>query len=127
MRIGTILALIAASHVAIGGVLYRDVLSTLSAEGWLNTVGDRGDRAAALWFIVTGVVVGILGACLRELEARAQALPSVLPAGLVLLTACVVIPMPSSGGWAFLPVAWLAYRRSRFRAPAVAQLASERT
>lgn len=113
MRIGTILVAIAACHVGVGLVLYHDVLTEMCADGLIASVEDRGDRATTLWFIVTGLAIGVVGACIRELELRGTRLPSALPLGLVLLSASVVIPMPSSGGWVFLPVAWLAYRRMR--------------
>ena len=118
MRIGSILIAIAVCHVVVGILLYRDVLAEMFADGFVASVADRGDRATTLWFIVTGLAVGIVGLCVRAFESHGLPLPSALPLSLVVLAASVVIPMPNSGGWLFLPAAWLCYRRSQRSIPA---------
>lgn len=113
MFIGTMLVVVGLVHLAVGGVLYAEPLAEVAREGVLNRVPDFGDRAAALWFLITGVCFLVLGACVRDGERRALPLPAPLAPGLLLLAFAIVIPMPASGAWIFLPIAWLAQRRLR--------------
>jgi hypothetical protein len=111
MLVGTMLLAIALLHLLVGVVLYRDVLLEVAREGVLATVPDFGDRAAAYWFLITGLCLFALGACVRDAERERSFVPRSLPATLALLTFAIVAPMPVSCGWLIAPVAWLAYRR----------------
>jgi len=113
MHIGTMLVGIAVLHLLVGGVLYARVLQAIASEGVLATVVDFGDRAAAFWFVITGLTLLLLGVCIRDVEARGLQIPAPLAPGLALLTLAMVLPMPATGAWCLLPVAWLAYRRHR--------------
>ena len=113
MHIGTLVLWIAATHSAVGTALYWPELVSACADGIVASVPDRGDRAAAFWFLYTGVVFAALGWIVREGERERAYLPrAVLPA-LLLLGLAVVIPMPASGGWLFFAVAAVAWRRTR--------------
>jgi Family of unknown function (DUF6463) len=113
MRVGDSLLGIASLHSAVGTGLYWPEIRAACAEGLLATVPDRGDRAAAFWFLISGVAFFALGLVVRELEREGLPLPRALSPALVALTAAIVVPMPVSGGWLFLPVAWCAWRRAR--------------
>jgi hypothetical protein len=113
MLIGTMLLAVGILHVLVGGVLYAGPLLDILRDGVFASVPDFGDRATALWFIVAGIGVVVLGACVRELERARVPLPAALVPGLWVLTIAVVVPMPISGGWLFAPIAVLAHRRAR--------------
>lgn len=110
MRVGTMLVVIALLHLIVGAVLYGDVLTGIAREGVFATVPDFGDRAAAYWFLITGLCLFALGACVRDGEREDRLAPS-LPASLALLAFAIIIPQPVTGGWLLVPVAWIARAR----------------
>ena len=111
MRIGTMLLGVAALHLGVACILYAVPWMQIVQDGVFASVPDFGDRAAAFWFAITGLLVVVLGACVLDLERRELALPAPLAPGLLLLTVAAVIPMPSSGGWLFALIAGVAQRR----------------
>jgi hypothetical protein len=122
MRIGYSLLIIAALHVVVGIWLYWPELAAIWADGIVASVEDRGDRATAFWFLVTGVAMLALGAIVAELERSNAALPRALGPSLLALAAAILVPMPSSGAWLILPVAWWAWRSARTQPMAAARL-----
>lgn len=111
MFVRTMLGAIAALHLGVGGWLYREPLRDVLRAGLLASIPDFGDRAAAFWFLTTGVCLGVLGVCGRDAEERGLPLPAPLPLALALLTLPMVVPMPATGAWLVAPVAWIAHRR----------------
>jgi hypothetical protein len=116
MRIGSLVLVVAVLHTLVGTLIYRGELAAIAAAGVFGVVGDRGDRAAAFWFLIAGLMAGVLGLTLQGFERRGAPVPAVLAPALIALTAAMAIPMPATGGWLFLPIAWLAWRRSRLHA-----------
>jgi hypothetical protein len=113
MSVGFAIAVIAGLHFLVGGLLYAQPLAELVREGVVASVPDFGDRAAAFWFMITAVPLMLLGLIVRDGERRGDPLPRALAPGLLVMSALMVIPMPVTGGWTLLPVAWLAWRRGR--------------
>ena len=113
MHIGTLVLWIAAIHSAVGTALYWPELASALADGIVATVPDHGDRAAAFWFLYTGVVFAALGWIVREVERERHYLPHAVVPALLVLGLAVVLPMPASGGWLFFGVAAIAWRRTR--------------
>jgi hypothetical protein len=111
MFVGTMLAGIAVLHLGVGAWLYREPLREVVRAGVLASIPDFGDRAAAFWFLITGMCLGALALCVRDAEKRGLPLPAPLPAALALLTLTMVVPMPVTGAWLIAPVAWIAQRR----------------
>ncbi|MET0387318.1 MAG: DUF6463 family protein [Polyangiales bacterium] len=115
MLIGTMLILVGILHNAVAVIVYWEPLVAILHDGIIASVPDVGDRAAAFWFTITGLVFLLLGACVRDLERQGLALPRSLAPGLLVLTLAIVIPMPSSGAWIFLPIAIVTHRRWKQR------------
>ncbi len=87
--------------------------------GLFDSVGPESPmRMAVLWFLVAGLAFIILGVVLHELEAATpRPLPRSVAFWLLLLTVCVVVPMPRSGAWLLFPQAWLILMRASDHRP----------
>jgi Family of unknown function (DUF6463) len=46
--------------------MYREALASIVRDGVIDTVGDRRDRAKALWFIMPGPLLRITGRLLAD-------------------------------------------------------------
>jgi hypothetical protein len=61
---------VAVSHLAVGTVLFRDVLVTLARAGVVGSVPLRGDRSTAFWFLLASPGWWAAGRELRAAERR---------------------------------------------------------
>jgi hypothetical protein len=99
---------LAALHCAVGGVLYARELAGVLAAGAFAGISDFEPAAAALWFLVAGGAIGLLGTCEWERQRVGLAPARGLPLGLSLLATFAVVIMPLSGAWLLFPIAWRA-------------------
>jgi Protein of unknown function (DUF2867)/Family of unknown function (DUF6463) len=124
-RSGSLLIATGVLHELVGAFLYREELAEIGRAGVFGAVdSDRGPLAAALWFLIAGVGIILLGALFRWVETDLDR-PVPARAGwcLAVLGALVVVPMPASGGWVFFPLAMLiVHRATQFAKHALADV-----
>ncbi|MFE9329940.1 DUF6463 family protein [Streptomyces sp. NPDC006925] len=106
----------ALGHGAIGVVLYRDVLAQFAREGVVNSVPERGDRAAAFWFLAAAPALWMGGRLLRSAEEHgdvaAQRAAGAVLAGVGALGAAA---MPKGGFPALVGIGGMLLRRPKRR------------
>lgn len=107
------LQVVSIGHGAIGAVIYRDVLADLAREKLLNSVPERGDRAAAFWFMAAAPALWMGGRLLRSAEEHKD-VPAQRAAGTVLTAVGVTgtAAMPKSGFPALVGLGGFLLRRS---------------
>lgn len=112
MRIGVMLVAIAVVQIVLSLVLYHDELAHLAGESLASMLREHGDRAVALWFLIGGVGISVLGWCTLYIERHTLPLPR--PLGLGLLALAVSVLLPAHKGMAacmLVPLVWCALRR----------------
>ncbi|MDJ1135293.1 DUF6463 family protein [Streptomyces iconiensis] len=102
----------ALAHGTIGAVLYRDVLAETVRAG-VGSVPERGDRAAAFWFMAATPALWLGGRLLRSAEENGD-VPAQRAAGTVLtgIGAVGAAAMPTSGFWALAGIGGVVLRRT---------------
>lgn len=107
------LQVVGVSHAAIGAVIYRDVFADMVRGNLLNSVPDRGDRAAAFWFMAAAPTLWMGGRLLRSAEEH-EDIPAQRAAGVVLTAVGMTgtAAMPKSGFPALVGIGGLLLRRS---------------
>ncbi|MEU0101539.1 DUF6463 family protein [Streptomyces sp. NPDC006267] len=85
------------AHGAIGAVAYRDVFAGVGRQV-VDSVPERGDRAAAFWFMAAAPTLWLGGRLLRSAEEHGD-VPAQRAAGIALTAVGVVgtVAMPKSG------------------------------
>ena len=112
MRIGVMLVAIAAVQIVLSLVLYHDELASLAGESLASIQREHGDRAVALWFLIGGVAISVLGSCTLSIERHTLPLPRPLGLGLLALAVSVLLPMHQGmAAWMLVPLLWRALRR----------------
>ncbi|MGI5351842.1 DUF6463 family protein [Streptomyces sp. CA-250714] len=104
----------ALGHGAIGAVIYRDVLAQLARDGLVNSVPDRGDRAAAFWFMAAAPALWMGGRLLSSAEEHGDTAAQ-RAAGAVLIGVGAVgaTAMPKGGFPALVGIGGVLLRRAR--------------
>jgi hypothetical protein len=115
---GRWLQVVGIGHGVIGAVAYRDVFTGMAREGLVGSVPDRGDRAAAFWFMVASPALWMGGRLLRSAEERRD-VPAQRAAGVVLAVVGVAgtVAMPKSGFPALVGIGGVLLHRSRRGGP----------
>ncbi|GAB2607767.1 hypothetical protein GCM10027168_45840 [Streptomyces capparidis] len=110
---GRWLQVVGIGHGAIGAVIYRDVLADIARGKLVNSVPDRGDRAAAFWFMAAAPALWMGGRLLRSAEEHGD-IPAQRAAGAVLTAVGVTgtAAMPKGGFPALVGIGGLLLRRS---------------
>lgn len=104
--IGHWLMAVAALHTLFALAVFNGVLLNLVRRGLFDTVGEDAMTAAAVWFLLFGVVLALLALATTALEQSGQTQTlRRLGLGLLALGALGVILMPASGFWLCLPAA----------------------
>jgi hypothetical protein len=103
---GTIMIWISMIHNVVGLLLFsKPLLSIVRAGVWNTVVPPHYDRGIAAWFLLSGVLMLMLGLLLRWSYQHTGSLPRWLgwwSLGFTLTGACL---MPVSGFWLMIPVA----------------------
>jgi hypothetical protein len=94
---GEIIIILSALHFLVGFLVYADPIREIVRAGLFNAIGDHADRDGALWFMVCGVFLLLLGILIRWAQARTGTLPASLGWGFLALSAGGFILMPVSG------------------------------
>jgi hypothetical protein len=106
---GGALTIIGILHTTIGAAEYRGVLQEMVRDGVIDTVEDDPEREAALWFLMCGVSLILMGSLARWAQRQTGTLPSFVGPALLGVGTAGVTLMPRSGFWAVFIAAILAF------------------
>ncbi len=84
-------------HTLVGLLAYAAPLADIGRAGVFNAVGSHADRDAAVWFLLSGVLLITLGQLSRWAQQHTGTLPAFLGWTLLGVGAAVAILMPVSG------------------------------
>lgn len=107
--VGPALVAVCALHTVVGILGAGAELAGAVADGWVGAF--TGERAVALWFLMTGFVGVVAGLAIAVLE-RAGRLPWSVSLTLLVVALIGISAAPVSGFLAVLAVALLAVGRS---------------
>jgi hypothetical protein len=103
-RLGDAVITTGVLHNILGGYLYRKQLAGMAREGILSSASDArlgtidGERRqTALWFLVGGLALITMGACIRGTSD--DRIPPALGPGMTVIGALGAATMPLSGFW----------------------------
>ncbi|MFI7291012.1 DUF6463 family protein [Streptomyces anulatus] len=121
---GRWLQVVGIAHGAIGAVIYRDVLADMGRDV-VDSVPERGDRAAAFWFMAAAPTLWLGGRLLRSAEEHDD-IPAQRAAGIALAAVGVVgtVAMPKSGFPSLVGIGGVLLRRPLRSGDAKARTAS---
>ena len=104
--IGRWMMFVAAGHTIFGLVMFPNVLMRMFERGVFNSVGGDAGANIAVWFLMFGAALALLGMAVNALE-RTPAFPAArsLGVGTLMLTTAGVALMPASGFWLCFPAA----------------------
>lgn len=113
--IGRWLIGVALLHTLFAAVVFHAPLWDMAQRGVFDTVGKDPTAAATAWFVLFGVLMGLLGLATTPLE-RHDDRPAMQVLGIGVLALCTMglVLMPASGFWLGLPagMALLCKRRT---------------
>jgi len=93
-------------HSVVGIMLMYNDLWSILKDGLLNAVGDDVDRNLALWFLICGIFIIILGQILHYyIKKEQKPAPPFLGYWLLGLSVIGCIIAPATGFWLFIPQA----------------------
>lgn len=107
--VGPALIAVCVLHITVGVVDAGSLLLDAAADGWAGAF--TGERAVAMWFLMTGVVGVVAGLAITFVE-RSGRLPWTVSISLLVAAAIGVSMAPTSGFVLVLAVAILAVIRS---------------
>ncbi len=109
--IGYWIMLVALLHTIASFLFFMPAYQEIWQRGIVNAIGRNLMPALGVWFFMFGVVLALLGLCVRSLEQH-QAYESArtLAVGLFLMSLLGVILMPDSGFWLMFPATIALYR-----------------
>ncbi|MDR3080423.1 MAG: DUF6463 family protein [Streptomyces sp.] len=98
-------------HLGYGSAVYWSDLTDVVSSG-LGGAGGDADRERFFWFMLAGPTMLMMGAWARREYLQHGVLPRIL-AWYLLFLGSLVLLMPDSGFWLFLPQAALAFCAAR--------------
>lgn len=108
--------LLALVHVAMTPVFYPDSLRSIAEGGVLGSVDSDPTlatlRAAAFFYLTSGILLGLVGWMVMGAERRGQGAPGAYAIVLAVTGLWGVALSPLSGFWFFFALAWLAKRNA---------------
>ncbi len=108
--IGPLLMATAVLHTVVGFIFFAVPLADVMRAGVLNAVDPHYDRAAAIWFLLFGALLWLLGMLAQWSVQQTGTVPASLGWGLAILGLVGVVLMPVSGFWLVLPQAYIILR-----------------
>jgi hypothetical protein len=109
---GLLLGLTGYLHIIVGFIVFWNPLKEIVNAGIFNAVGQDYPRAAAIWFLFSGLFMVFLAFVIGwVVKTKGLKLPSSV--GWCFLAICVagVILMPVSGFWLGIPQAYLIIKK----------------
>lgn len=99
---------------SLGGffIFYTKGWQMIAERGFLASVDDYDLSGTAFWFLITGLLLILLGMLMDSMERQGYPFPSWLKWGLAGLVFILIAPMPATGAWMLIvPVAGLFLRK----------------
>lgn len=115
--IGLLLMGTAVLHTAVGLLVFGGILADIGRAGIWNAIDPHYDRATAVWFLLFGFILFLLGMLVQWVEQQTGTLPHSLGWGLLLIGVMGVVLMPVSGFWLIFPQAYWVLRPSPTQQP----------
>ena len=104
--IGRCLIGVAILHTLFAIVVFNKIFLTIMQHGVFNAVGSDPMTAAAVWFLLFGAVLALMGMAIHSLEKIGNFTSArAIGTGTLLLTILGIVLMPVSGFWLALPAA----------------------
>ena len=101
---------IATLHTLVGLFFGAAVLGEIAQDGFFITNAFQFDREAIFRFLMTGILLYIIGGMVSWMLRENGRLPSWLAWAFWLIGLPSVILMPASGLWSFFLIGWLVYQ-----------------
>jgi uncharacterized membrane protein HdeD (DUF308 family) len=96
---GKSLIAIGALHCSVGLAFGLDTLAQIVSDGFVNAVEPHVGRMYWFWFMVTGVLMIVVGQLTHSIERRRDTLPGYLGWEILALGVFATAAIPVSGGW----------------------------
>ena len=104
--IGRWLIVVAILHTLFAIVAFGKIFRNIAQRGVFNTVGHDPMTAAAVWFLLFGAALALMGMAIHTLEQHDNFTSTrTIGIGTLLLTILGIVLMPVSGFWLALPAA----------------------
>ena len=104
--IGRWLIGVAILHTLFAIVVFNKILFNIMQHGVFNTVGSDPMTGAAVWFLLFGAVLALMGMAIHSLEKNGNLTSArAIGIGTLLMTILGIVLMPASGFWLALPAA----------------------
>lgn len=86
-------------HIVVGLIFAAQPLLAVVQNGFFNAVDPHFDRMAAVWFLLFGPMLFLLGLFVQWALKETGKLPASIGWGLLLVSVVGVVLMPTSGFW----------------------------
>ena len=102
--IGRWLIGVAILHTLFAIVVFNKIFLTIMQHGVFNAVGNDPMTAAAVWFLLFGAALALMGMAIHSLEQNGNFTSArAIGIGTFLMTLLGIVLMPASGFWLALP------------------------
>lgn len=89
-------------HMPVALLVHRNAWQEVAGAGFFDAVAGHVARGHAAWFLISGLILLMVGALVDALEKASLRPPLVLGIGMLLASAFVLVLMPRSGTWLLL-------------------------
>lgn len=96
---GTFLMAIGVIHCTVGLAFGLDTLGQILSDGFVDAVEPHVGRMYWFWFMMTGLLLIIVGQLTHTIERRGGPLPGYLGWEILALGVFATVAIPVSGGW----------------------------
>ena len=95
-------------HIVVGIVSGLEGWKSIAAHGVVNASEVDPGTSLAFWFTIGGMFIVMLGPVVQHyIKMTGRPAPKFLGGWLLVFAAVACIVAPVSGGWLFLPQAWI--------------------